>query len=76
MNTATLDAIDTTDCLVHFSWMGSYWSCSSEVWDHLQQRVEVLTAFDLYTLKVRELHSRPKGPCPKLDDVSTRTATK
>lgn len=58
---------------VHFSWMGAYWSCTTEVWAVLQQCVESDTGFNLAELGVRELRTRPKGACAVLCDVQPRS---
>jgi len=54
----------------HFKWMGAYWSCSNEVWEDLNWRIEngkPITMDDC-----RELVYRPRGQVPTLKDTMPR----
>lgn len=61
--------------LVHFTWMGAYYSCSRAVWDDLQRAIANDQPFDLDELGARELRRRPAGRCLELHDVEPRTGT-
>ena len=50
--------------LVHFYWMGSYWSTSMEVWEQLELDAADKNALSLHGC--RKLKTKPKGTIPQL----------
>ncbi len=61
-------ALEPRAPIIHFHWMGAYWSCHEATWLQLQAAIESDQPFDLAALGIKELRSRPRR-FVKLRDV-------